>query len=169
MHKASPYYIDIDSKSWEKDSHGLHDYDDNSKNREFKVTAQDSFVLGRKKNGNCFFSTSSSMNGMPLISVINIGERFFVDNCFPKQTTTWYEDFRNWNWIPTIAYENTSPFKNWHRLLIGDVIKFGRLVFEVKTTITLHKATFILLNSEYLEPYNSKNYRLEKRDQIHPK
>lgn len=56
---------------------------------------------------------------------------YFVDNSFPKQNMTCYDDFRNCNWIPTIAYNNSSPFRNCHRLCVGDVIKFGRLVFEV--------------------------------------
>ena len=133
MQKSSNiYYVELNAKSWDKDSHGLHDYDSNAKLKEFKLQAQDSFVLGRKKNGNCFFGTSSSMSGMPLISIVNIHEKYYVDNCFAQQSTTCYDDFRNCNWIPTVAYDNTSPFKNCHRMAVGDIIKFGRLVFEVR-------------------------------------
>ena len=125
------HYIEATLKTWEKDSHGLHDYELSAKSKEFKVSAKNSFCLGRKKTGNWFFSTSSSVNGMPLLSVINIKGKYFVDNWFQKQTTTCYDDYRNWNWIPTIAYDNFTPFRNCHKVEIGDVIKFGRIVFEV--------------------------------------
>ena len=111
------HYIEATLKTWEKDSHGLHDYELSAKSKEFKVSAKNSFCLGRKKTGNWFFSTSSSVNGMPLLSVINIKGKYFVDNWFQKQTTTCYDDYRNWNWIPTIAYDNFTPFRNCHKVV----------------------------------------------------
>jgi len=46
---ADDYYVEIWSRTWDKDSHGLHDYDVNSTKKEFKLNAQNSFIIGRKK------------------------------------------------------------------------------------------------------------------------
>ncbi|CAI2358854.1 unnamed protein product [Moneuplotes crassus] len=73
---------------------------------------------------------------MPLVSVVNIHDSYYLDNCFAKQSTTCYNDYRNCNWIPTIAYNNHQPYRNCHRLFEGDVIKFGRLVFEMRVLCT---------------------------------
>ncbi|CAI2385719.1 unnamed protein product [Moneuplotes crassus] len=139
----SEFYVDIIAETWDKDSHGLHDYDNtqnpnsNKSNiKKFKLQAQDSFIIGRKKTGNCFLSKTNSFTGMPLISVVNIHENYYVDNSFPKQSMTCYKDFRNCNWIPTIAYNNFSPYRNCHRVLEGDIIRFGRLVFEMRVLCT---------------------------------
>lgn len=51
----SEFYVDIIAETWDKDSHGLHDYD-NTQNpnssksniKKFKLQAQDSFIIGRK-------------------------------------------------------------------------------------------------------------------------
>lgn len=98
---------------------------------------------------------------MPLISVVRVSDGYYVDNSFPRQNMTCYDDYRNCNWVPTQvcsslpkvknsfmmnsvqnpansgnkSFNNVSgtshQFKNCHRLFAGDVIKFGRLVFEV--------------------------------------
>jgi hypothetical protein len=49
MRNIDPYYIEVIAQSWDKDSHGLHDYDPNSTNKEFKLNAQNSFIIGRRK------------------------------------------------------------------------------------------------------------------------
>lgn len=100
-------------------------------NKEIKFVGQNSFIIVRKRNGNWFFATSSSANGSPLLSVVQIDGKYYIDNWFQKKTQNWYSDFKNTNWIPVKYLNQDFPFKSCHKLSVGDVIKFGRLVFQV--------------------------------------
>lgn len=45
------HYVTILAQTWDKDSHGLYDYDAQTKN-ELKINGYKSFVVARKRNGN---------------------------------------------------------------------------------------------------------------------
>jgi len=138
-------YVTIITKTWDKDSHGLYDYDLPVK-KEYKINGFKSFVVARKKNGNCIFATSSSVNGWPLLSIINIannssntstkGGQYYVDNWFQKRSQTCFDDLRNSNWIPIRYGSEDLPIRNGYKLELGDVVKFGRLIFQVKKICT---------------------------------
>jgi hypothetical protein len=71
-----------------------------------KLGIQDSLKVREfaKSKGTKIYSDS--------MKITSAGSIYFVDNSFPKQNMTCYNDFRNCNWIPTIAYNNSSPFRN---------------------------------------------------------
>lgn len=133
------HYVTINWFTWDKDSHGLYDYDSHPKKE--TINGHKSFVIARKRNG--IFATSSSSNGTPLLCIVYINKdskqmnqkqsKYYLDNCFQKQNQTWFDDLRNSNWIPVRYWtKDVLPHKNGYKLELGDVIKFGRIIFQVK-------------------------------------
>ena len=112
-------YLNIEARTWYRDSHGLFDYDSQHiiKN---KMKLFLSCHLSKRDDDHVEISSSSYLRDSDIVSIAYLNGSYYMHNS------------KGYMWQVIKSFKRFGGKAKNHKLAMGDIMKLGRYIFEVK-------------------------------------